>query len=408
MHRGFFGYSRLIYRWAFRQWHREKIEREEHFFRSSKDPRPYAVPTTFEAGQRNADLGKFDVIYVSDFFRQAKGVNQALKEMEALADTGLRVGYMHLYSPETRSTFSFSKRLFDLQLRGKITQVSVDDVAQTNLLLVYDISIGMFLDRIHTNIRTLRSVAIEQKLVSLADIESRTPTFIPQALVNLDACFETRFEVVGATQEDQAQLRETVPAARVLGDELTWWTHVSEEPGDIVVPTPMPIVGFHSDSNRYRWPNTLEQFKSVYVSDEYTTRFYGQVKQPLKRFGPEIYDKFDLVDGIEQSQAEFLASIHFWVYYPHSRMLNRIWDHVLTALHAGKVVVLPPRLEPIYGRAAVYAEPEDVMGLISQLTKKHEMYSAQAEQGQAFVQRAFTEKNLIARVSKLMGTTTHL
>src|SRR5699024_9261590 len=40
MSRGFFGYSRLMYRWSFRQWHRHKRERGEVPILEPQKPRP--------------------------------------------------------------------------------------------------------------------------------------------------------------------------------------------------------------------------------------------------------------------------------------------------------------------------------------------------------------------------------
>lgn len=401
MYRGFFGYSRLIYRWAFRQWHREVRERGESIFRSSHEPRPYPVPTTFEGGRRNTDLGTFDIIYISDFFRQAKAVNQVLHEMSALADYGFRVGYLHLYSPETRSTTGFHERLFDLQLGGKIEQVSVDDVAQTDLLLVYDVAIGMFLDQIKTKIRSRRSVAVEVSSISLADVEPRMPSFIPQALAHLDASFEAHFETVGATVQDHLRLRRIVPSGRVLSDEMVWYAHVPEGPGEVVTPKMEPVVGFHSDTNLYRWPMTLKQFKSVYVSDEFITRFYGPIEKPLGRFGTEILQEVELVDRTYCTERDFLRNVDFWVYWPHGRLEDQVWEPVLSALRAGKVVILPQALEPLYNDAAVYAAKDQVSSIVRFYSRNPGAYIDQAKRGQAHVEANFSKDSLLRRVANL-------
>src|SRR5699024_6981049 len=368
MYRGFFGYSRLIYRWAFRQWHREAYKRDGQVYQSSQRPRPYAVPTTFEPGRRNANLGHFDAVYVSDFFRQAKSVDNSLADMECLADNGYRVGYIHLYSPETRTATVFPDRLFALQLEGKITQIDLEDPAETDLLVVYDTSIGMFLDQIRARLRSRRSIAIEHSQASLEIEESRTSSYPPKALAHLDACFGTHFEVVGASEDEQNLLKMTVPPGRLLSDEMIWRTPILEDPGEVRLPSTLPVVGFHSNSNQYRLPNTREQFESVYLSDGFTTRFYGQVKQPLEKFGAEILDKVQLVDDTDQTEVEFLRGIDFWVYWPHSRLEDRIWAPALSALQAGKVVIMPRSLKRLYGDAAVYAEQGEVSSLISHYT----------------------------------------
>src|SRR5699024_3746993 len=111
MSRGYFAYARLLYRWAFRQWQWSSNKSGKKAIRVAGDERPYPRPTTFEAGQRHKKLGPFDVIYVTDFFRQAKHVDRALQEIETLSESGFRVGYMHLYSPETTVPAGIPPRL---------------------------------------------------------------------------------------------------------------------------------------------------------------------------------------------------------------------------------------------------------------------------------------------------------
>lgn len=402
MYRGFFGYSRLLYRWAFRQWHREMRERGEQVYLSAQGHRPFPVPTTFEPGRRHADLGKFDVVYVSDFFRQAKSVDQALNEMKTLANSGLRVGYLHLYSPETRSTTGFPRLLFELQLQGKIEQVALDNVAEAKLILVYDTSIGMFLDQIQTKVRAARSIAIEQTHISLADVEPRVPSYAPQALSHLDVSFDTHFEIVGATAADHMELRKTIPAKRILQDKMIWHTHLPESPGEITTPTGVPRVGFHSSSNQYRLPNTVDVFDSVYISNTFTTHFFGAVRKPLEKFGNEVLSRVELVEEGAQTEQEFLRSIDFWVYWPHSRLRDQVWEPVLAAFRAGKVVILPKSLEALYGDAAVYAAEDEVKPLIDSYSHDPDSYIEQARRAQAHVERNYTKESFLRRVAAVM------
>src|SRR5699024_8889996 len=146
MSRGFFAYSRLLYRWAFRQWHWQQGKLGKKSFSNPQEIRPYAVPTTFETGDQYRDLGIFDVIYATDFFRQSKYIDRALVEVETLVGAGLRVGYMHLYSPQSSRHAGIPPKLFEMQASGRLSQVSQDDKAEAKLLLLIDLSIGMFLD----------------------------------------------------------------------------------------------------------------------------------------------------------------------------------------------------------------------------------------------------------------------
>src|SRR5699024_788824 len=359
MSRGYFANSRLLYRWAFRQWHWNSNKQGTKAVLRSGADREYPVPTTFEPGARDKNLGIFDVIYVTDYFRQAKFVNTVLQEIKTLVSRGLRIGYMHLYSPQTNRAAGIPQELFDLQLAGKVTQVSHDDEAKAELHIVYDAAIGMFLDGFASTVKCQRAVVIDQKTAALSGSEERTPTLLSQSLQNLDTCFETYFEVVGSTLEDQRRLSEQVPASRLLSDELTWYIHVPEEPEDIRPPSAKPVVGFHSYGNQYRWPANESVFKKAYVSAEYEARIFGHLTPARNKYSEALLERVNLIHFSEMEEQDFLRTLDFWVYFPHHRLQDRVWAPVLKAMHAGKVVILPRRLERIYGDAAVYADTVD-------------------------------------------------
>lgn len=403
MSRGYFAYSRLLYRWAFRQWHWSANKADRKAIRNVDVARPYAIPTTFEAGERNKDLGLFDVIYVTDYFRQAKYVSHALHEIETLSVSGLRVGYMHLYSPETTIPAGIPPRLFELQQVGRVTQVSHDDRAETKLLIVNDPATGMFLDQLKSTIRSRRSIVIDHKLATLSGGEPRTPTILSQALRNLDDFFDTRFEITGATAEDYDRVEKLVPGQRLLPQSFTWHTHIRSEPSEISVPMGKPVAGFHSYGNQYRWPNNAEAFKQIYVSSNYTTRLFGHLEQPIEKFDLESFEQIDLFDSEGTDEAAFLNGIDFWMYSPHYRLEDRVWGPVLGAMQAGKVVILPHRLEPIYGDAAAYAEPHDVPEMVSHFANDPDAYLAQALRGQRLIAKRYTASHLVERLQRLLA-----
>jgi len=403
MSRGFFAYSRLLYRWAFRQWHWQQGKLGKSPVLRPQESRPYAIPTTFESGTHTKNLGSFDVIYVTDFFRQAKYVDYVVQEIETLSEKGLRIGYTHMYSPETDRPAGISPRLLSLQLEGKISQVSYDDVADTKVLIVYDPSIGMFLDEIKSTIRSQRSILIDRGLPVLVNSPERNSVFMSQALRHLDDCFDTEFEVVGASNDDQEGLLTRVPHSRVLPDEMIWRPHVRQKQGDIRAPETTPIIGFHSYGNQYRWPNNLKQFEAIYNSPEYETRFFGSLESAIQKFGAAAFAFSEVVSTAESNELEFLSSIDFWVYGPHSKLADQIWEPVLSAMWAGKVVILPPRFAAHYGTAAVYAHSYEVEDIVKRFSEHTEDYLAQAQRGRSFIQAAYTDEHLVSRVRDLLS-----
>lgn len=402
MYRGYFAYSRLLYRWSFRQWHWKVRKLGDKPVQGLDSLRPYAVPSTFEPGMRNADLGFFDVIYASDFFRQSKFVEFVMNDVETLASSGFRVGFVHLNSPQTSRPAGFPPKLFSMQQSGRITQVSQDDTAEAQLLIVYDASIGMFLDEVASSVVSHKSIVIHHELPTLSGAGPRSAVFMGQALKYIDTTFRNKFQVVGATISDQHFLRERVPKERLLPDKMIWSPHVEREMGEVEPPQATPIVGFHTYGNIYRWPSSKDDFSRVYISSEYRTRFYGHTKAAQNKFGREKFECVDVVTPDQQDEREFLKGVDFWVYYPNHRLQDQVSTPVLSALQAGKVVILPKRLEPIYGAAAVYADAEDVEGVITHLCSDRRSYIQQARRGQKFVAEFHTQDNLLERIRSLV------
>lgn len=403
MYRGFIGTPRVLYLWAIRQWHWDQNKIGEKPHRRSNESRPYAVPSSFEAGKRNTNLGLFDVVYAADFFRQAKHVGYVLDEIRTLVEKGLRVGYMHLDSPRTTVPAGFPKELFEFQLDNRLTQVSLNDKAETKLLIVYDSAVGMFMDQNVAGLVSRQSIAVERELPKLAGAPERWATHFSKALHNLDETFGTRFRAVGATEADHRRLRSHLPESRVLSNEFIWRPHVRVRQAQIKPPrSSKPVVGFHSYGNKYRWPRNRSVFESVYVSESFETRFYGQVEPAIKSFGRDAFESVKLVTTESTSLSEFLDGIDFWVYYPHPKLEDNVWEPALFALLAGKVLVLPPRLSHIYGDAAIYASSEQVGSVVSAYSREPKDYIQQGHRAQAFIASKFSDEHLLRRVKNLV------
>jgi len=403
IYRGYFAYSRLLYRWAFRQWHSDSKKAGRKPVLDPDRPRPFAVPTTFEPGNRNKDLGLFDVVYVTDYSRRSKFANRVLHEIETAVSAGLRVGYMHLNSPQTVKRSEITPRLFDLQLAGKITQVADTNGAETKLMVVYDASIGMFLDQFSSTVVVRRGIVVHDKGAVLKNSDGGEAFHPRIVLKHLDKSFNTYFSLVGAAREDQDGLKDQLPPARLLENRHIWSTHIATVPSTIKAPKQQPVVGFHSFGNKYRWPADRQKFETLYLSGDHKVLFYGMLK-PLKRqLGEDIITEAQELDAFTFSLMEFFDRIDFWVYSPHERLVDRPWQAVIQALQAGKVVILPHHLEPLYGGAALYADADNVAALIAEYSQDIDKYVEQAKRGQELVAGRFSRAAYISRLESLMS-----
>lgn len=403
MYRGFTATSRILHIWAIRQWHWDLDAINQKPTRRALSSRPYAVPSSFEPGQRNEDLGLFDVIYVTDFFRKAKYVDYVLQEMRTLANKGLRVGYIHLDSPRTTKITGLPKNLLHSQLEGEITQVSLEDVAETRLLIVYDPSVGMFTDQSQSKVKSHRSILIERELPTLSGAAERLPASFAQALCYLDKTFASYFEVVGATDHDQDRLRAHLPPSRLLSDSLVWRTHINRPAVEIKPPVGKPRIGFHTYGNKYRWPRNRQTFQDVYLSDSHDTYFSGLLEPAFKKFGSDTFETAQVIDHNKTPTLEFLKEIDFWVYSPDPKLQDEVWEPVLKAMSAGKVVILPPALEDLYEDGALYGDPQEITRIVNELASDSQCFLKQAMLGQEFVDNYFSAERFYRRVSQLLS-----
>lgn len=403
MTRGYRSYSRQLYSNAYLQWHAGKGKQNKTLRISEGLPRPYPVPTTFEPGCRNKDLGFFDVIYVADYFKHAKYLKAVLQEIEAAVKAGFSVGYMLLNSPQTPQRSEIAPRIFELQLAGQITQVSHDDSAEANLLIVYDPAIGMFLDTTQARVKVRRAITVKGDAPLLFGQESENATLMAQALDNLDRCFNTRFLAVSTTHIGRYELVAELPLTRVLDEKFVWSTCLPVgEPVGPVPPSGTPVVGFHTFANLYRWPSTIEDFQRVYVSNMHATKVFGHLKPAREKYNLDSFLQVGVMESSSSTVAEFLSGIDFWVYCPDDRLDDRtVWEPALIAMGAGKVVILPERLRGLYGMAALYADSNSIGSLVAEYSKDQCKFLTQARRGQDYVAEHHSPVSLVQRLKDL-------
>jgi len=401
MRRRYQDYSRQLYYYSYSNWHDK--QRKPRLEKGGS--RPYPVPSTFEAGFRHADLGTFDLVFVSDFYESAKYLDLVLRNIEAATRSDLRVGFMHIESPRTGPRTRISSRLFELQQAGRVSQISHDDQARARLLVIYDPSIGMYLDEIRSTVLAYKAVIVCDNSPSLEGSTRRSPTLLQQSLRNLDRCFSTVFQVAATNKGLKEQLESSLPRTRLVQQGFIWRTPLVDSGSEpIVPPSGTPVVGYHSFANEYRWPSTKQNFKQAYVSKRYNTLLYGHMQPAVEKFGEEVFLRLNVQDRNQSSIEHFLRRIDFWIYWPDDRLVEyRAGQPILEAMRAGKVVILPEKLRQIYGDAAVYASPSDIEATVMMYAGKPSEFIYQAKLGQHFVEESHTQDSYMEMISQLLG-----
>lgn len=148
-------------------------------------------------------------------------------------------------------------------------------------------------------------------------------------------------------------------------------------------------IGRHSRDHLAKWPELAADLRSCYPEGpDYEIRVMGGVESVERILGrlPSNWRTY----GFDQVPVgDFLTDLDFYVYYPNSTLLEAFGRAPVEAMASGVPTILPPVFKPVFGDGALYAEPENVAGLIDSLADDPEAYRAQQRSGLAEIEERF-------------------
>ncbi|MGP9784384.1 glycosyltransferase [Glutamicibacter sp. AOP12-B1-11] len=396
MSRGFIDPSRLLYLASYTKWHSGFAENPESIHRGRD--REYQIPSTMESGMRGADLGTFDVVYVTDFRFPGGTTTLTLAEMKAVAQSGKRVGFIHLESPLNKATTPISEVLFELQRSGQVEQVSLGDVAHVRVMIVRHPTVVTYLERADSKISVDRALLIVNN-PPVNKGGSGMVFDLEVCIENMDRLFKTETYVIGESDLTRKLSAPLVPQSRLLN--ITW-------PGVIAsgsVPSPdfikKPVLGRHSRDHGLKWPSTLATFRSAYVSENYETKILGGADELRKKLGESATDGITVHEFGAMEVDDFLSSVDFWAYFHDDKLTESFGMSTAEAMAAGKVVILPRYMETTFGDGAIYADANEIESLIQRYWADRSLYEEQSEKARNYIATRYGIDSLMQRLESI-------
>ena len=77
---------------------------------------------------------------------------------------------------------------------------------------------------------------------------------------------------------------------------------------------------------------------------------------------------------------------------------------IIEAMAVGVPVILPSQYKQLFGEAALYAHPQEVLPLVDELMADEELYERQVRIARDFVRRNFGHKKHIDRIREITAT----
>ncbi|WP_205856261.1 glycosyltransferase [Phytoactinopolyspora endophytica] len=196
-----------------------------------------------------------------------------------------------------------------------------------------------------------------------------------------------------------------VPPASLL--ESDWVNIIDVEAWEVERTGPRghrPVVGRHSRASAQKWPRDVETLQAVYpVDGSWTVRVLGGA-EPAEALLGKLPDSWEVYEFGAMSPKEFLAGLDFFVYYHDPRWVEAFGRTVLEALASGVPAILPPAFEPLFGAAAIYAEPPAVRRIVDRLYADRRAYEDQVARAADVARSRFGHQAHIARLAELIGT----
>ncbi|MGP5208952.1 glycosyltransferase [Corynebacterium casei] len=390
--RGYIDPSRLFYQRAY-QLHHEQAEVSGVWTDLN-----FAKPCNMLPGNRGKHLGKYDVIFITDFAFPGGTSNLTLNEIEASADAGLRVGLIHMFSPANSGSVGVTERSLSVVSNSNVDVLSLTDSLEVSHLIVRHPSVLQFAEGLTSAIQPERvSVIVNNPPVLKGGKGFGFDLYqVRENAVNLFGVDPKVYAESGVTHKITRGLVD-----RTILENENWPGFVKFPIQSVreVDPDRRPILGRHSRDAELKWPSYLSTYRNVYAkNDVFDVHIMGGISS-ISPSAQEIVKKgAQLTDFGGMSVPEFLNGVDFWSYYHSDSLRESFGMAIVEAMSAGVPVILPEYMKANFGDGAIYAKPADVQGIVANLWSNPELYSEQSARGIKVVQEKYTKEALFVRL----------
>ena len=343
-----------------------------------------------------------DILLASDLRFPGGTSHSIATEVRAQHAAGYRTGLLHLNGPLVRHVRPVNPALTAL-VRDGAAELLVGPAPLTTGLLVFRHP-GV----LQAAADQLPPITAEQ-VVILAnsgpqDQDGRTVYDVATVdhLAREHLGVEPQWAPIGPLVRDE--IADLVPAGRLMAQD---WVNIIDVDAWAVERTgwaaDRPVIGRHSRPSPQKWPTDRAVLEQVYpVDGSWTVRVLGGA-DPVATVRGRVPEHWDVREFGEQDPRDFLAGLDFFVYYHDPRWVEAFGRTILEAIASGVVAVLPPHFEPLFGAAAVYAEPAQVRPVIEGLRADRPAYEAQVARATEVARERFGFRVQRDRVAALIG-----
>ncbi|MCR6112297.1 glycosyltransferase [Bacillus sp. A301a_S52] len=394
----------------------EYAESHDHYHESGgslkysfpQEVRPFPIPAPMKP-KRVVNKGErrhFDVIIASEF-RLLGGTNMSnIEEIKAQKQHGLKTGLVQLSRYDLNSVEQINPHVRETIDGDRVEMIVYGEKVSCDVLIVRHPPALQEWQKYVPDVKAGRvEVIVNQppqrdygekgeRLYSFKECVKHLKMYFgqegtwypigPEIRKTLDKYHKAELDEINLAEEDWVNI--------IHVDE--WWRgRYTREEGS-------PIrIGRHSRDQYVKWPESREKMMLTYPTEgPYEIHVLGGAKSPKKVLG-KLPTNWNVKEFGEESPQSFLKRLDVFVYYTHSDWVEAFGRVIFEAMAAGVPVVIEPKYKDLFGEAAIYAEPEEVLEAIEKLMSQPERYEAQVEKAKQYVDEHFGYAKHITRIT---------
>ncbi|MDE5415816.1 glycosyltransferase [Alkalihalobacterium chitinilyticum] len=384
---------------------KEYAEAHEHFHSNNENlyypfpqtPRPFAIPELMQPQREEKVDGRrhFDVIIASEF-RLLGGTNMSnVEEIKAQKKLGLRTGLIQMSRYDLNSVTDVNPKVRELIDGNEVSMLVYGEKVSCDVLIVRHPPI------LQDWQKYIPEVNAKHVRVIVNQPPKREYSAEGTILYELGQCakhMKDYFGQIGQWYPIGPSIRKTLhehhaeelPSVSLADEDWVniidvneWKRAESKNDHDTI------RIGRHSRDQYVKWPDQKEELLQIYPQTKpYEIYVLGGAKAPKKVLG-ELPANWTVYEFGELHPKEFLDQVDIFVYYTHPQWVEAFGRVIFEAMAVGVPVIIPPSYEPLFGDAAIYAEPHEVLTKVDEIMSDREAYERQVETAQVYVENHF-------------------
>jgi hypothetical protein len=169
------------------------------------------------------------------------------------------------------------------------------------------------------------------------------------------------------------------------------------------LPRSRPVIGRHSRPQPVKWPADRETFLAAYPdAPDVRVRLMGY-SEALDQLVGERPANWEVLAFGALPVRDFLHSLDYFSYFHGPDWIEAFGRAVLEAMATGLVCLLPPDFRNLFGDAAIYCEPAEVLDHVRRLEKDCAARAELSARAVQVVRERFGPDRAVARVAALIG-----